>query len=147
MGGGGSISLILKWIKHNDICEVHVGGANMEEAFPPLTFTSFPAESTQPANQTPHQSQAEEDEQRSSGSLALTTLWGPSSRAPVCASRCRFPSAFCGGTSRPGRCRAGSGWLHRRLPLQSPGRWSLRRTLEATRPGVSDNGGACWGIY
>lgn len=61
---------------------------------------SLPGERTQPANQPLHQSQ-EEEEQRSSGSLALTTRSGPSTRAPAAASQGHTPRSFSCRTSAP----------------------------------------------
>lgn len=55
-----------------------------------------------PSSQTPHQSQ-EEGEQKSSGSLALTTRLGPSTGAPVAAAQCRCQRIFSYRISLPQR--------------------------------------------
>ncbi len=116
---------------------------------PQLSFVS--SSKVDPNSQSaPHQSQ--EVEQRSSGSLALTRLLGPSIPAPVWTFQSCFPFAFSCTFSLPQRYRGGSGLHHRRLQLLLPGWQSQRGTLVTRRPRISDNSGwklnaAVWGNF
>lgn len=108
----------------------------MEErdASPPSTFICLFQQS---GPKQPIRLHTSPKKKRSSGSLALTTRSGPSTRAPVRGPQCRFPRAFSCGTSLPRRYRGGSGSQHRRPQLPLPRCRSQRGKLEATRPGIS----------
>lgn len=98
----------------------------------------FQQRGTQAARQTPHQC-PEEAERSSSGSLALTTRSGPSTRGPADSARCRAlsVSSSCR-PSHPQLCRGGPGSPRRTLPPPAPGLqsqtwWLRKKQPEATQ--------------